>query len=946
MSSPPHDRLYNLLPAVYRLRDADQAQTLRAFLALIENEMQQVEADITRLHENWFVETTDDWLLPYLGDLLGTRWLHDTFGQRANVASLRAYVANTLAYRRRKGTAAVLEQLALDVTGWRARAVEFFQLLGTTQYLNHVRMGNVRTPDLRNVNQLELLDGPFQDAAHTVDVRRIASGRGRYNIPNIGLFLWRLQSYLVEEVAAFPVSNPADGRYTFDPLGRDIPLFNRPQTETEISNLAGEVNVPDRLRRLPLYVELEQLRQKLVDGQQPSPVYFSEQPVFQIRSGDEVSSKPYDEVLICDLSDWRDPPTSRHYTRDDGAGVARPIRVAVDPVLGRIAFPTGAEPASEIEVLVSYSYGFSADVGGGPYDRRHRGRSEAAQPQGVDTVAEPGAYDQLVRVPTDQPTIGGALAAWNPTANPRLVVQIEDNRTYREDLTIAMAGSELVIQAGNEDRPVLLGDITVTGGTEEQRLALNGLLVAGSLEVGDALGQLDVVHTTLAPGLALDAADRLVASEEPKLVIADTNTQMRLTLERTISGALRVSSDMVSLTIRDSIVDSGPSRHTPALVSGSLSSFPVLSSGTPSVNVSIGDEGPQAVILSQSPVSLIQARDLLQQGIRDAHSSPAFANTRVIARHNRLVILPGVAESLTVGTVDADVTAIELRLDRTEPASNARLVTALLGSRLPASFPLAAEAPGITVSMGRNGPLEIWLTPDAANDYNFAALRDDLHAAIRGADSADAFAQAMVASVENQLVILPGTEGIVPVMGSPSTDSSTLAELALETYRPAIASGDRNQHPGPATTLERATVLGRVYVRELALASETIFTAPVVAQRLQTGCARFSYVPQGSRTPQRYRCQPDLALRGTNDPALEEHIRARLTPAFTSLTHSHPGYAQLSLTCADEVRRGAEDGSEMGVFSYLKQPQREANLLASLDEYLRFGLEAGLLYVT
>ena len=37
----------------------------------------------------------------------------------------------------------MLEQLAYDVTGWRAKAVEFFQLLATTQYAKHVRLGNV-----------------------------------------------------------------------------------------------------------------------------------------------------------------------------------------------------------------------------------------------------------------------------------------------------------------------------------------------------------------------------------------------------------------------------------------------------------------------------------------------------------------------------------------------------------------------------------------------------------------------------------------------------------------------------------------------------------------------------------------------------------------------------------------------------------------------------------
>ena len=36
----------------------------------------------------------------------------------------------------------------------------------------------------------------------------------------------------------------------------------------------------------------------------------------------------------------------------------------------------------------------------------------------------------------------------------------------------------------------------------------------------------------------------------------------------------------------------------------------------------------------------------------------------------------------------------------------------------------------------------------------------------------------------------------------------------------------------------------------------------------------------------------------------------------------------------------------MGAYCHLKQPQRAANLRLRLDEYLPFGLEAGIIYVT
>lgn len=43
----------------------------------------------------------------------------------------------------------MLEQLARDVTVWDARVVEFFELLITTQYMNHLRLHNKASPDLR-----------------------------------------------------------------------------------------------------------------------------------------------------------------------------------------------------------------------------------------------------------------------------------------------------------------------------------------------------------------------------------------------------------------------------------------------------------------------------------------------------------------------------------------------------------------------------------------------------------------------------------------------------------------------------------------------------------------------------------------------------------------------------------------------------------------------------
>jgi len=66
-------------------------------------------------------------------------------------------------------------------------------------------------------------------------------------------------------------------------------------------------------------------------------------------------------------------------------------------------------------------------------------------------------------------------------------------------------------------------------------------------------------------------------------------------------------------------------------------------------------------------------------------------------------------------------------------------------------------------------------------------------------------------------------------------------------------------------------------------------------------------------------------------------------PQFNSLRYGTPDYCQLACDCAGEIRRGADDESEMGAFHDLFQPQRLANLRARIDEYTPAGMEAGVL---
>ncbi len=115
------ERLYNLLPAIYRRQDFFRGEPLRALLAIVEQELGILEADINNLYENWFIETCDLWVIPYIAELVGISDLNDP---EKIFPIQRSRIGNTMRYRRHKGTPRTLELVIQDTTGWTARVVE------------------------------------------------------------------------------------------------------------------------------------------------------------------------------------------------------------------------------------------------------------------------------------------------------------------------------------------------------------------------------------------------------------------------------------------------------------------------------------------------------------------------------------------------------------------------------------------------------------------------------------------------------------------------------------------------------------------------------------------------------------------------------------------------------------------------------------------------------
>jgi hypothetical protein len=511
------DTLYGLIPAIYRARDAELVATtggpgpLREIVDIVAGQLALVDAEVDRLYDDLFIETCAQWVVPYIGDLVGYVPLGVT-----PVASIspRAEVANTIRYRRWKGTPTILEQLAEDVTGWSAVAVEFFSKLVTTQFVNHVRLDNLGTVNVRNAEIASRVNTPFDRNAHRLEVRSIRSKRGRWNIPNIGVYVWRLGAFANAGAdfrsEAFRMN---DGLYTFDPIraalpdGMTPPIVQLPTPKRDPFTRTLESDVPEIVRRRAASLAGPPYDFTVCDG------------------GGTAIADP--DVEICDLSAWTTAAGTPHL----GAK-----KVAVDPELGRIWFPPATVAASD-PIFVNYAYAFSGGYGAGFYAR---------PAPGTPTLSV--QRDPITRKP-DATLVGAVNAARGLSSAP--LVNYATSLTDRSGPTVLTIGDgeNITVRAADRTRPVFLDlltiDVNVAAG-KTATLVLDGFVFAQGIVVkGTGSLQLFVRHATVRPndvtGLALGWSGAAGAA----------------TIEHTLCGPLELDSVLVDATIADSVIDAG-----------------------------------------------------------------------------------------------------------------------------------------------------------------------------------------------------------------------------------------------------------------------------------------------------------------------------------------------------------------------------------------------------
>jgi hypothetical protein len=635
--SSPRQPLYQRLPEIYRIRDGEQfpAGQLQAYVGLIDAVHSALRDNIEALGHDLFIETCADWVVPYIADLLGTSHLS------GDPWTLRADVARTINHRRRKGTLGAIESLTYALSGWAVHSIEMFERLAWNQHLSHQRPDSGGAPPLtlsthlsdarrggtvtlRDPALLSLLNGPFDPFAHVVDVKPAANGCGLHNVPNLAVFLWRLEAYtvartrpgFVQAVDLTPVP-VGDARFAvrveLHPQAEPMVLFNthRYQADDDPPNLTHPDAVPGPMPWARLSEDSPAGRPQEYVEVVPYPGGSVPPRIERLGLTLQVPQPPFTPATpwrfrganLCAWEDGLHPPLRAH-------------EIAIDPARGRVVFGVmGAAAGDEANPLaaglfLAATHGFQGPVGAEPVTRNAPPALWLAQAPGtliVDTLNTPGF------------TLQDALANL-PALTAPLIIEIRDSLTHPLDLNAVVGsateaglrtlrlGRSLWIRAADGERPLIRlarplafrpDDVTGAGAPAimaSLTVRLEGLYITraptfnatAALIERAALNQLHIDGCTLDPGgfIALDgtraalresmrldntygfanAAEETAFDQTPEIVV-----------DRSLCGPLAID-DLYRFSVSDSVIDagSGVTDTTPALALGAATGDPEL----------------------------------------------------------------------------------------------------------------------------------------------------------------------------------------------------------------------------------------------------------------------------------------------------------------------------------------------------------------------------------
>jgi hypothetical protein len=394
------EALYALLPSHIRQLDIERGAPLRALFSVFAAEGEAIDFHLDSLQSRLFVETAPENALADLAALVGAETLRPL--PPGTGANARAFIANVLRYRRAKGTARMLEALANDVTALASVVVEYFTRLAQTQSMMNLRLDRPGHPSLRDPVLHSRIGTGFDRLPRLVHTRSIITGRGRHNIPNIGVHVLRplAPEYRAPPGTHLPATAPEGqpslagvpklhawgtgvGYFQLSAQGEPTALFNPDRRVADGSDRMDEIALRDRLHRLPLHRETDALRRKAVGARAALLAPDLEHPWFNaegqpftlfIRSAASAGFRRISapEILIANLAvkPASRPAANLTYPVPGQVNpVPYPIAAALDPITGRVIVAPRATGDEVQEVRLAHAYGIGAGYGPGPQER-------------------------------------------------------------------------------------------------------------------------------------------------------------------------------------------------------------------------------------------------------------------------------------------------------------------------------------------------------------------------------------------------------------------------------------------------------------------------------------------------------------------------------------------------------------------------------------------------
>jgi hypothetical protein len=913
------DKLWNLLPETFRTQDTGLTTRgngpLREVVNRIGSTTGELRRSIDRLWQDQFIETCDDWVIPYLARLLDTRLVLglDPRGQRLDVA-------NTIDYRRRKGTLAVLEQIAADITGWDSKAVEFFRRLGRTRHLLDPPVGApaatgsstqqlqiaeglvgtlTGTPiggfaDLRNAYGATRSRSAFDEFFHIADMRAGQGVFGWHAISHLGLFVWRLISLPVGPVTPVPVQH-CQGWYCFDPTGRDFPLFAAQRS----TDAFGDNWVSPREDQMPTPIS-----QALLDSVLRAPlVNGGGQTGAALKTkgwGGSLASLPGvgDVFTIAGVEGFNiqaGAPSGTPQTfivtgvaaGSSGGQTTLSIYPAITPAGARRTVVTAPANGAAITLITTATFNLYPDV---------------MSVMTVEAVSGSTVPETQI-IPASSLKLRPARGRFEYTGHvlPRGTVL---TASYHYGFP-SLIGAGPYDRRGQQVAVATPAPLAQVGGGGA---ALHPLAAAGTLELTDSLTYQGAANVSVAAALTLQAGNRqrplvrLPASAP--WVITGTGGDAALALDGMfVSGQdIVLRGSFASVTLTCCTLDPG-------------------SAAPPGEFANPGASPPVPLFMTSADGRALGPTQLWIEATVGTLTVDRCVTGPIRMRAGGTVETAAISNSIVQSIRTSPLGPITAARVKDAP----RLIRLLQLGLDPVSILLRALDPGLAALLGgpASPPLSAPLLPSAV----LTPLLGRLNALLAGPSLYNSAGFAGVPLSAETRRLMAETP---PMQAAPA-----LNRLLLEDAFPLELADVAMGFADGVLDLSRCTVLGRIVAHRL-LASECILPELAQVDDLQDGCVRFSAWAQGSVLPRQY----------------ESVTVPQSASLFTSTSFGQPGYGQL-LPTADQQRlapvttdgtpqntisAGAADGSEMGAYARDKNPIRARALTLKLQEYMPAGV--------